>query len=404
MRQMLKFGLPIAVLVGALFYFMGGGGSSAPRIPGQKVAGPIEQAPAVAVAVAERQPLEETVLITGTLIARTEVLLAPEIEGQRIVELLAEEGDRVAKDQVLARLERSSLEAQVAQNAAAQARGEAAIAQARSAIAQAEARRVEAANAFERARPLRQSGVLAESTFETRESAARTAEAALTSARDGLKLAEADLAQTRAQRQDLDWRLSRTEIRSPVDGLISRRSAKVGAVASASADPMFRVIAAGEVELDAEVPETLIGKLKPGQPARVTVAGIGEVGGKVRLISPEVDKATRLGRARIALGSDPALKVGSFARGTVVTNTATGVAVPTTAVLFGAEGAYVQIVRDGVVVTSRVTFGVQSSSNTQILTGLSDGDLVVAKSGTFLRNGDKVRPVRPGGPTLSEAR
>jgi RND family efflux transporter MFP subunit len=403
MRQLLRYALPIGIAAAAAFYFLGGGGSQN-RIPGQKVTAIVDQAPAVLVARAETQTVDETVLITGTVVARTEILIAPEIEGQRVVELTAEEGDRVTAGQVLARLERATIESQLAQNAANQARSEAGIAQAGSAIAQAEARRTEAVNALDRAKPLRQSGVLAESTFDTRQSAALTAEAALVSARDGLRVANADLAQIKAQRQDLEWRLSKTEVRAPVDGLISRRSAKIGALASAAADPMFRIVAKGEVELDAEVPETLLVKLKVDQTAHITLAGSRDVTGKVRLVSPEVDKASRLGRARLALGTDPGIKVGSFGRGTVLTSSATGVAVPTTAVLFGSEGSYVQLVREGQVITTKVTTGLQNSTMTQIVAGLSDGDRVVAKSGTFLRNSDKVRPILPSANTVSEAR
>ncbi len=97
-------------------------------------------------------------LATGSLVAREEILVGPEVEGLRITEVLADEGARVKKGDVLARLVADTLDAQLAQNDAALARTTAAIAQAKASIVQAEARLVESRNAFERAKPLRQAG------------------------------------------------------------------------------------------------------------------------------------------------------------------------------------------------------------------------------------------------------
>ena len=161
---------------------------------------------AAAVTVARVAPADfvETVLATGSLVAREEILVGPEVEGLRITEVLADEGMRVKKGDVLAQLVADTLDAQLAQNDAALARATAAIAQARSAIVQAEARLVESSNAFERAKPLRAAGHMAESAFDQREQAARTAQAQLVAARDGLTAAEAEKAQIEAQRRELD--------------------------------------------------------------------------------------------------------------------------------------------------------------------------------------------------------
>ena len=122
--------------------------------------GPAHDVMAATVTVASVAPAEftETVLATGSLVAREEILVGPEVEGLRITEVLADEGARVKKGDVLARLVADTLDAQVAQNDAGLARSAAAIAQARAAIVQAEARLVESRNALERAKPLRQAG------------------------------------------------------------------------------------------------------------------------------------------------------------------------------------------------------------------------------------------------------
>ena len=346
----------------------------------------------------------ETVLVTGTLVPRLEILVAPEVEGLRVLELRVDEGDRVKKGDVMATLVHETLDAQLAQNTASIARADAAIAQARSSIAQAEATLEEARNAFNRAKPLRQSGHIAESIFDQREAAARTAEAAVVAARDGLKVAEAEKAQVEAQRRELDWRRQRTEVKAPEDGLVSRRTARIGAIsAGVTGEPMFRIIARGEIELDAEVPEAQLARMKAGQSAVVNVPGLGDVSGQVRLVSPEVDRATRLGRLRIGLKSDEPLRIGGFGRGYVTTADTNGLAIPASAVLYGPDGASIQIVQDGKGVTRRVKIGARANGLVEIAEGASEGDVVVARAGTFLRNGDAVRPAFEATSKISEA-
>ena len=359
--------------------------------------------PAISVVKAEVAEFTQTVLVTGSLVPRLEILVAPEIEGFRVLELKAEEGDRVRQGDVLATLAHESLDAQLAQNEAQLARTTAAIAQARSLISQSEARLEEAKSAFERAKPLKQSGHISESVFDQREAAARTAEALLVSARDGLRVAEAEKAAVEAQRRELVWKRGRTEVRAPASGIVSRRNARVGAVASAVGDPMFRIIADGEIELDAEVPEADLARIAEGQPARVTVAGSLEVTGKVRLVSPEVDRATRLGRVRIFLGENPQLHVGAFGRGVIETAHARGVGVPLSAVMYGPSGPYVMTVVEDTVARRPVRLGLTTEGNIEVREGLAAGALVVAKAGTFLREGDRVRTVlQTSGDRVSE--
>src|SRR5581483_5068602 len=355
---------------------------------------------AAAVTVARVEPADflETVLVTGSLVAREEILVGPEVEGLRITAVLADEGMRVKKGDVLARLVADTLDAQVAQNDAALARATAAIAQARSTIVQAEARVVEARNAFDRAKPLREAGHMAESAYDAREQAARTSQAQLVAAKDGLAAAEAEKAQIEAQRRELLWRRGRTEVVAPADGIISRRMARIGGYAAGAAEPMFRIVA------DAEVTETRMGKIAVGQRVRVEVAGAGDVVGTVRIVSPEVDKATRLGRVRIFLGDNPALRVGAFARGSIETAAGRGLAVPASAILYGPDGASVQLVRANRVETRPVKLGLAAGALVEVREGLAEGDFVVARSGTFLRDGDAVRPVTGDRSRLSDAR
>ena len=165
---------------------------------------------------------------------------------------------------------------------------------------------------------------------------------------------------------------------------------------------MFRLAAGGEIELEADVPEMDMGRLKAGDVARINVPGAGDVEGRVRLVSAEVDKVTRLGRVRIFLGSDPRLRIGTFGRGTIEVGRSKGLAVPSSAILYGAEGPIVLVAKGDVIETRRVRIGLTSSDVTEIAGGLAEGDLVVAKAGTFLRDGDRVKPVRAGAEKVSE--
>ena len=142
----------------------------------------------------------------------------------------------------------------------------------------------------------------------------------MTLAQDGLLVTQADKTQIEAQIRESKLRLGYTDIKAPEAGIVSRRTAKVGALASAVADPLFRIIAGGNIELDAEVPEIYLPRLSVGLPARIEAAGLKPRTGKVRLISPEVDKATRLGRVRLFIGQDDALRIGSFARAAIDTS------------------------------------------------------------------------------------
>lgn len=354
-----------------------------------------DTAPLVTVARAEMSEFRDAVLVSGSLVPREEILVAPEIEGLRVLELFADEGSHVKKGEVLARLVSDQLDAQMAQNDAALARSNAAIAQAKSQIVQAEAQAREATAQLERAEPLKKQGYLSGSTYDQRKSAADTASAQVVAARDGLKAAEAEKAQVEAQRRELDWRLGNTEVRTPADGVVSQRNARIGALAHAAGEPMFRIIQKSEVELDAEVVETDLYKVKEGQTVSVSMPGYDSVAGKVRLVSPEVDRTTRLGHVRVFLGAQPQLKIGAFARGVIETGRSKGIALPTTAVTHGVDGASVLVVEGDIVHRREVKTGLTMGEKVEILEGVTVEDLVVARAGTFLRDGDKIRVAAP---------
>lgn len=354
-------------------------------------------APAITVVRAEVATLADSVLVTGTLVPREEILVSPEVEGLRILELKVDVGDRVAKGDVLAVLERTQLETQLAQANAAIARADAAVAQAKSQIVQADAAATEAAAQLDRATPLKKSGYLSESVFDQRAATARATAAQRAVAEDGLKLAEASKAEAEASRRQIQWRLDNTQVKAPRGGLISRRTARVGALATGAAEPMFRIIADGEIELEADVIEADLAAIRPDQPATVEVAGADGVAARVRLVSPEVDRATRLGKVRLFIGQDERLRIGAFGRARIAVAESRGVTVPAAAVMHEGDAAFVLVVKYGIALRRDITTGLRGNGLVAVSSGISEGDEVVARSGTFLRPGDRVRAVRSGG-------
>lgn len=357
---------------------------------------PAAVAPAVTVARALQREVVEQAVVTGTLVARDEILVAPEIEGTRITELLVEEGARVVRGQPLARLSQEMIVTQEAANAAVVAKAQAAIVQARSQIVQAEAAQVEANLALERTRSLIRTGNATAVSLEQRVSTAQGNEGRLAAARGGLQLAEADLATAGAQASEIALRRARTEIRAPESGVVSRRTARVGATASTSGEPMFRMIARGEIELEGEVPEIWMPRLHVGDPVRLDWDEGRTLKGRVRRIDPEIDRTTRLGRVRISLDPDPTLRIGAFARGKVEVARRISVTVPLSAVLYRADGsASVFVVAEDRVESRSVVPGLSSDGTIEIQSGLAADARVVARASSFLRDGDRVRAVVP---------
>ena len=143
-----------------------------------------------------------------------------------------------------------------------------------------------------------------------------------------------------------------------------------------------------------EVPAPRMGRLKLQQVAKTDIAGAGELSGRVVFISPDLNPATQQGKARVALGNNPNLRIGAFGKATIDMGQSCGVTIPFSSVLYGAEGPVVQVVRNNRVETRRVTLGLQSADKAEIVRGVNDGDMVVMRAGAFLRDGDPVRPIR----------
>jgi multidrug efflux pump subunit AcrA (membrane-fusion protein) len=176
-------------------------------------------------------------------------------------------------------------------------------------------------------------------------------------------------------------------LRAPAAGLVTEVRTIVGAPASPQAGPMFRIAVNNEIELDAEVPAVHMLKLNPGATVRISRDNASDLVGRVRLVSPQIDRATQLGHVRIALGSNPSLKVGMFARANIDAKRSCGIAVPRTAI----DHLTVQVVKGNTVETRKVRTGLVSDTSTEILEGLDVGEIVVADAGSSLHDGDQIK-------------
>ena len=176
-------------------------------------------------------------------------------------------------------------------------------------------------------------------------------------------------------------------LKAPAPGLVTEVRTIVGAPASPQAGPMFRIAVSGEIELDAQVPAVHMPKLSPGATVRISRDDAADLIGRVRLVAPEIDRATQLGRVRISVTNNPSLKIGTFARASIDAKRSCGVAVPKTAI----DHLTVQVVKNNTIETRKVRVGLTSDSQTEILEGLDVGEIVVADAGSSLHDGDQIK-------------
>jgi len=308
-----------------------------------------------------------TISIVGTIAARYDMPIGVEGDGGRVAAIYVEAGDHVKRGQVLARLNVSVLQPQVANLEAG--------------LEQAGAEAELATAEYHRAESVGASGALSAEETQRRKSSAVTAAAKV-------KVAAALLAEARA-------RLARAELRAPADGVILTRNVEVGQTASPGGEALFRLSKGGEIELRGQVPEQDLPLLKVGQTVNVLLTGSTQgYPGRVRLLGAVIDPTTRLGMVRVALEPDQNLRPGAFARAEVTVSNAERAVLPQTAVLTDDRGSYVltvddknKVARRAVRVSGMVRNGVTISG------GLDSDERVIATAGAFLQEGELVRPV-----------
>jgi len=383
------FSLSIAALLAASPAFAADAvkGEAAPQQQAQNL-------PAIVVTAAEMRPIVDRVIATGTVQAVEEVYVTPLVEGLSIRTLEADVGDMVEAGGTLATLNDDALVLQKSQTEASLAKAEAALAQIKAQLAEAKANAAEAVSARDRAQKLVKSGSQSQAAVDQAVAAADAALARVHSAEQAIAVSEADIKVAQSQIDDIDLKLARTAVKSPVAGIVSARTAKIGAIASGSGSPLFTVIRDGEIELKADVAEDGIRKLEPGQKATVTLAGgAARLSGKVRLVEPTLDPQSRLGHVYIRFDEPGKARAGMFASAEIVAAEKEGLTLPLSAVTATDGKTVARKVENGIVTLVPVETGIQDGQAIEIVKGLSAGDEVVAKAGAYVRDGDRVNPV-----------
>jgi multidrug efflux pump subunit AcrA (membrane-fusion protein) len=182
-------------------------------------------------------------------------------------------------------------------------------------------------------------------------------------------------------------------IQAPSAGIIATSTATIGALASARGEALFSIIARNEYDMVGLVPSADIGKLAVDQTAKLRIIGAGDADGRIRRIAPTIEPNSQLGQVFIGIDGNRRLLINSAGSALIKIGQSCNVAVPLTSVLYDPAGTVVQVVRRGRVETRRVDVGLLSGGQVEIRDGLNEGDVVVARAGALLREGDPVRAV-----------
>jgi RND family efflux transporter MFP subunit len=336
----------------------------------QDKAAPARPALTVSIVQPQSQKLAQVLPAHGSIAAWQEALIGAEASGLKIAEVRAQVGDVVRSGDVLALLQSDTVRAELAQTQAL--------------LAEAEASAQEAGAQAERARSLQQQGFFSNAQLSAAQASQAMAQARVQSARAALKLAE--------------LRLLQTEVRAPDAGVISARSATLGAVVSPGSE-LFRLIRQGRLEWRAELTAADLPRVRVGAPVRIKTASGLEVSGRVRVLAPSADPQTRNALVYVDLtrpksGPSSALVPGMFASGQIELGSNQALTVPQTAVVVRDGMSYVYVVgAQDRVSQVKVQTGRLVADRLEIVSELALDARLVLSGGAFLNHGDTVRVV-----------
>ena len=321
--------------------------------------------PALTVSTAQPQrgavPLR--LAANGNVAAWQEASIGAESNGLRLDAVLVNVGDVVKAGQVLAHFSPETVQADVAQ--------------ARASLLEAQAVAAEATDNAERARSLQATGALSQQQIQQFTTAGQTT--------------QARVAVARALLQAQELRLQHTQVRAPDSGVISARTATVGAVLGAGTE-LFRMVRKGRLEWRAEVTATELARIQPGAKARITGASGTTIEGTVRMVAPTVDPQTRNALVYVDLPPTPDFRAGMFARGEFALGSSDALTIPQEALVVRDGFAYVFVVGPQQRVQQRkVQTGRRIADRVEILSGLEADMSVAVRGAGFLNDGDLVR-------------
>lgn len=303
----------------------------------------------------------------GNVAAWQEALVSLEAQGLRLTQVLVNVGDTVRAGQVLARLADETVQADLAQ--------------ARAALLEAEANADEAVANASRTRQVQAGGALSEQQISQALSAERAAQARVLAAR--------------ASVQTQELRLRQTQVLAPDSGVISARSATVGAV-PASGTELFRLIRQNRLEWRAEVTAAELPRLRRGARVRLGLPSGAQVMGEVRQLAPTIDPQTRNALVYVDLKPHPELRPGLFARGEFELGQSTALTLPQQALVVRDGFSYVfELDAQQNVQQRKVETGRRQGDRVEVLRGLAPEATVVLQGAGFLNQGDRVRVSNP---------
>ena len=358
-RRSLAIGVGVIALSAAAFMLSGHDSSAATKNNPARPAATLT----VDLVAPSQMTFDRAIAATGTVSPRDELIIGSDAAGVRLTEVFVEVGSIVEKGQLLARADDAQLRAQLAQQ-------DALVKQAQVELTQAQAN-------FDRAEKLKDSGVYSVETAETRKTSALSAKAKL------------ELAL--AQRRELEVKIGYTRVVAPASGIISKKSATVGAVVQSGAE-MFRLIKDGQLEWLAELPNHSISRVRPGSSVRVILDDGQSVEARVRMLAPTIDANTRNGLVYVTLPKSAPFKSGSHARGEILIDYSRAIAIPESSVLTRDGYSFVYTVgEDQVAHAIKIETGGRQHGLVEVTAGLQPEARVVGTGAGFVKDGDLVR-------------
>lgn len=379
----------------------GGDSSAAAEAGGKRPEG--DGAPkAVQTARVEERPLGSSVLVNGTLDAYDRATVGTKVAG-RLQLMAVDLGSRVSRGQLIARVDPTdyNIRLQQAEAGLAQARvrlglptgGSSDAVDATDTPPVREARAVleEARASRERYSALLRDGVISKADFDQVQAQARVAESRYQDALEEIRNRQAVATQRRAEVALARQQLADTGVYAAFDGVVQQRIASIGEYLAAGA-PVVEIVKIDPLRFRADVPERDAATIRIGQPVQLAVDGApGDFTGRVTRLSPTITERTRVLQLEADIpNTRAALRAGSFARATIVTDTsAASLAIPKEALVTFAGIEKVMVVEKGKTKEKPIATGRRAGPFIEVLSGLEAGDEVVLNP-VNLRSGQPV--------------
>jgi HlyD family secretion protein len=324
-----------------------------------------------------RTELRETFKAAGSVAARAQVVITPKVGG-RIARLVVEEGAYVRPGQLLAEIDHTELTAQLAQS-------EAAVASAQAAISQGKINLISAQTDEKRMQELIDQKAISQQQYD--QAVTRTQ-----LAKQSIEAAQAQLLQAKATVRFNQANLANYTVTAPMAGQITQRNVDAGAMAAAGV-ALFTLAQTANLRAEFDLPERQLAKLSRGQAVLISSAAQPDKPVRVKLseISPIVDPQSRLVKVKVDLPNHGIFRPGLSVDGHfVLSEKAATLALPLEAVTVSATEASVLVQQDGKVVRKAVTTGIRTLDRIEILSGLTEADIVIVAGQTFVKPGDPV--------------